>query len=572
MKILIVDDDIADRKIIVKALFDAQQLRKITETNSVAKALAAIEREQFDVILLDYKMPEANGIELLYDLRSRSKLGSTAVVMLSASENIELALTCIEAGAQDFLVKSEISEGKLSKAILHAKKRFEIEQQMHDSYITVKKMAERDPLTGLSNRYHFEETLKVMIANNKRTDHRIALLAFDLDNFKHVNDTLGHDAGDALLMQMVARINNCLRENEGFARLGGDEFAVILGGIENINDVSAIAERILKTCDIPFKINNIELHSSISIGVAIFPADANQAEALVKSADIAMYRAKQSGKNRVCYYETRYQDEFNRRYAMQNDMNRVIKQCSFRLHYQALFHTKTGKIKGFEALLRWPTDDITCYSPDEFIPVAEETEQISKIGMWVFDAAVSQLKYWQDMFDPSLTMSINVSPVQLQENSFFEFVKTTLEQKQVPADTVTLEITETAFFRENNKIQRVLTQLSEYGLNIALDDFGMGYSSISHLMSYPINIVKIDKGLQANADNKLANEDLFEALTLMLKKLEFKIVAEGVENTNQLALCEKFDVDIIQGYLLGHPQDPKTAEVLLRNHQTLLEA
>jgi diguanylate cyclase (GGDEF)-like protein len=568
MKILIVDDDTADRKIIIKALFDAHQLTKITETNSVAQALAAIEREQFDVILLDYKMPEANGIELLYDLRSRSKLGSTAVVMLSSSEDIELALVCIEAGAQDFLVKSEISQGKLSKAILHAKKRFEIEQQMHDSYITVKRMAERDPLTGLSNRYHFEETLKVMIANNKRTDHRIALLAFDLDNFKHVNDTLGHDAGDALLMQMVARINNCLRENEGFARLGGDEFAVILGGIEHINDVSAIAERILKTCDIPFKIKNIELQSSISIGVAIFPADAKEAEALVKSADIAMYRAKQSGKNRVCYYETRYQDEFNRRYAMQNDMNRVIKSRGFVLNYQALFHTNTHKIKGFEALLRWPTQDISNYTPDEFIPVAEETDQISKIGMWVFDAAISQLKTWQERFDPSLTMSINVSPVQLQENSFFEFVKSTLEYKQVSASTVTLEITETAFFKENEIIQKALMQLREYGLNIALDDFGMGYSSISHLISYPINIVKIDKALQANAGNRLANEALFEALTLMLKKLEFEIVAEGVENKEQLALCEKFDVDIIQGYLLGHPQDPKTSEALLRNHQS----
>ena len=557
MKVLIVDDDVVDRLIIIKALSSIHVHRKITETSSVSEGLAAIEQDHFDVILLDYKMPEADGIEMLYELRTKPNLGNSAVVMVSASEDNDLALRCIEAGAQDFIVKSELSEGKLNKAILHAQKRFEIERKMHDSYVNVKKMAERDPLTGLSNRYHFDETLKVMIANNKRTTHSVALLALDLDNFKHINDTLGHDAGDLALIEMVNRINDCLRQNEGFARVGGDEFAIILGGLSSVNEVSNIADRILDTFSSPFVIKTKEVQCSISIGVAVFPADALSAKDLIKSADIAMYRAKQSGKNRVCFYETKYQDEFNRRVTIQSEINAVLKKESFTLHFQPLFNIDTEKVTSFEALIRWPEDAKTQYTPDEFIPIAEETHQIGAIGKWVFDSAVSQLKKWHLQYGPYLSMSINVSPVQLRDTAFVDFVKATLNKYDIPADRVTVEITETALFNDHQKIKECLQSLAIYGVNIALDDFGMGYSSISHLTAYPINIVKIDKSLQSLPGSSPANEAMFEALALMLSKLNFKTVAEGVETQEQLALCRKYKIDRIQGFLLGKPLPPE---------------
>jgi diguanylate cyclase (GGDEF)-like protein len=554
MKVLIVDDDIVDRRIIIKALSGVHMHRKITEKSSVSEGLAAIEKEHFDVILLDYKMPEVDGIEMLYELRSRSDLGNTAVVMVSASEDTELALSCIEAGAQDFVVKSEISEGKLSKAILHAKKRFEIEQKMHDSYVNMKKMAERDPLTGLSNRYHFDETLKVMITNNKRTLHSVALLALDLDNFKHINDTLGHDAGDLVLVEMVNRINACLRRNEGFARIGGDEFAIILDGLSNMLEVSNIADRILDTFSKPFAVGGKEIYCSMSIGVAIFPADSLIAQDLIKSADIAMYRAKQSGKNQVCFYESKYQEEFNHRVAIQSDINLVLKNESFSLHYQPLFDVNTNKVVSFEALIRWPIDSKVSYTPDEFIPIAEETHQIGAIGKWVFNESLTQLKHWHNTYGEHLSMSINVSPVQLREDGFVDFVIAMLSKHQIPAANVTLEITETAFFSEHEKIKICLQNLSQLGVSIVLDDFGMGYSSISHLTSYPINIVKIDKSLQGEYSN--GNESMFEALALMLAKLNFKTVAEGVETAEQLALCQKYKVDRVQGFYLGKPKAP----------------
>jgi diguanylate cyclase (GGDEF)-like protein len=560
MKILIVDDDIVDRKIIIRALGGANTYREIVETNSVSSGLAALAQSYYDVILLDYKMPEADGIEMLYDLRSRKDLGDTAVIMVSASEEIELALQCIEAGAQDFLAKSEVTQDKLSKAIIHAQKRFEVERKMHDSYIAVKKMAERDGLTGLSNRYHFEEILKVMIANNKRSKNMVALLALDIDNFKHINDTLGHDTGDKLLVMLVNKVRECLRRNEGFARVGGDEFAIILGGVTTANEISVISDRILNKVAAPFLIADNEVYCTVSIGIAMFPADAATPELLTKYANIAMYRAKRNGKNQVCYYESQYQNEFNRRYSIQTLMSNHLKQQNFHLHFQASFN-KNNKINGFEALMRWP-DVAPHYRPDEFIPVAEETQQINDIGKWVLNTALRQLAKWQ-LINPLLTIAVNVSPVQLRDNDFILFVQALLITHKIEAQMLTLEITETVFFKDKDKIANNLLQLSQMGIKIALDDFGMGYSSISHLMNYPIDIVKIDKSLQTQDGAKQINGPILEALTLMLQKLNFTIVAEGIETESQLALCKTLEIDEIQGYLLSRPVGQVEAEKLL---------
>ena len=277
---------------------------------------------------------------MVSDMRAKPDMGNTAIVMISAYDEPSLALDCIEAGAQDFLAKNEITLSKLEKAILFANKRFEIEQRMHKSYLAVKKMAEKDPLTGLSNRYHFEETLKILIASNKRVTSKVALLALDLDNFKHINDTMGHAAGDKVLQQSVKRIRKCLRNNEGFARLGGDEFAIILGNITSGDEISRIANRILDSFKVAFNIDDKEVHCGVSIGVALCPDDSVNAQTLLKCADIAMYRAKQNGKNGVSFYESYYQTEFNQRFLIQNELIGVLENASFRLLYQPLFSAK----------------------------------------------------------------------------------------------------------------------------------------------------------------------------------------------------------------------------------------
>ncbi|MBJ2135267.1 EAL domain-containing protein [Paraglaciecola chathamensis] len=563
MKVLIVDDDVVDRKVVKRTLCaSSDSHHEVQEATSAAQGMSLLSSSQFDVILLDYRMPEVDGIEMVSDMRAKPDMGNTAIVMISAYDEPSLALDCIEAGAQDFLAKNEITLSKLEKAILFANKRFEIEQRMHKSYLAVKKMAEKDPLTGLSNRYHFEETLKILIASNKRVTSKVALLALDLDNFKHINDTMGHAAGDKVLQQSVKRIRKCLRNNEGFARLGGDEFAIILGNITSGDEISRIANRILDSFKVAFNIDDKEVHCGVSIGVALCPDDSVNAQTLLKCADIAMYRAKQNGKNGVSFYESYYQTEFNQRFLIQNELIGVLENASFRLLYQPLFSAKDKSLLGFEALIRWPEMD-PHFTPEEFIPVAEQSKLINRIGEWVITTAFNQLSQWHRQFNTALTMSVNISAVQLHDSDLLPYLSHTLERLSLSANSVILEITETALIKDNKKVTDILRVLSGRGFKIALDDFGMGFSSVSHLMEYPIDIVKLDKSMQTSNESSDKHQRIFKALALMLKTLDFVVVAEGIETKEQLLQCQQFNLERLQGNYLGLPLNKERSELFL---------
>lgn len=563
MKILIVDDDEIDIAIVKRALTSSLQNNyQVQYADSVANGLAMIDTESFDIILLDYHMPEVNGIEMIIEIRSRPNLGNTAIIVISAAQGSSIALNCIEAGAQDFIPKSDVSYIKLHQAIIHSTKRFEMEQRMHQSYLAVKNMAEKDQLTGLQNRYYFDETLKFMISNSKRLKVSVGMLALDLDNFKYVNDTLGHDAGDQLLVEWVDRAKKYLRDNDGFARLGGDEFAITLANIHSVEEVNMIGNRILKSVQEPFYINGQRISCTVSIGAALYPNDADSRHQLIKCADIAMYRAKQCGKNALRFYQSHYQDEFNRRYLIQSEISEILRDSSFRLFYQPVFSAHNEKIQGVEALIRWP-DTPKFYTPDEFIPIAEETRLIHDLGQWVINAALTDLASWQKRFDPNFTMAINISALQLQDVNLTQKIKSKTQEHGVSPATITLEITETALLANDEVTRDTLHALSSLGFKIALDDFGMGFSSIAHLNNFPIDVVKLDKSLQKNESDTNNKKCLLEAVTHMLKLLNFTVVAEGVETASQLALCHQLKIDKIQGYLLGRPMPAHLLEAKL---------
>ncbi|WP_426359320.1 diguanylate cyclase domain-containing protein [Pseudocolwellia sp. HL-MZ19] len=350
MRILIVDDNVIDIALLKREL-DTSLLCDFTikTSISVADGLKKLETESFDVILLDYEMPEIDGIEMIIEIRSKPNLGNTAIIIVSASLDSSVALNCIEAGAQDFIPKSSITQVKLYQAIIHSRKRFEMEQKMYESYLSVKTMAEKDPLTGLHNRYFFDENLQMMIAASQRSNTAIGMLALDLDNFKHINDSMGHEAGDLLLKEVVARIKRCLRVNDGFARLGGDEFAITLSNINAISEINMVTDRITNAFKEQFELSGKKVTCTMSIGAALYPNDAPSGSELVKCADIAMYRAKQGGKNGVCFYESHYQAEFNRRFTIQNDIIDTLADSTFRLFYQPIFCDQGKNILGFES-------------------------------------------------------------------------------------------------------------------------------------------------------------------------------------------------------------------------------
>jgi len=552
LEVLVVDDDFADRKIIRRTIAEKAINVNVVEASSVADGLSKLKEQRFDIILLDYKMPNGNGLELVERLRARADLGSVAIVMMSASESDELAVACLEAGAQDFILKSELQKLNLERAMVHAQKRFELEHKLHQNYLDVKHIAEKDPLTGLSNRHHFNQLMSVIIPQNGGTHADVALVLLDLDNFKYINDTLGHDAGDRLLIEFSTRIKNLLRRHEGFARLGGDEFAIILSGIKTAEQAALVAKRIHKALLAPIKLGDNELACNASVGAAIYPLHAKNKEDLVKFADVAMYAAKRAGKGQIRVYDEKMHKDFSRQYDIQVGLKKHLHDAAFGMHFQPVVELHSGKQIGYEALLRWP-DLAQHFVPDEFIPVAEKNNDIHAIGEWVIDHAIAQLSIWQRRIGFDQFIAINISPVQLQSEKMTEYLIERAEYHQVKPESIVLEITETALFEQQAVIKKSIEALSAYGFQISLDDFGVGYSSISHLINYPINIVKLDKSLFKMDESEEKRLAVFEALAGMLKRLNMTVVAEGIESEEHFKFCQRLKIDHGQGYYFARP-------------------
>ncbi|WP_077286653.1 GGDEF domain-containing response regulator [Cognaticolwellia aestuarii] len=558
MNILIVDDDIVDREHIKRTLHKTSTNWLFTETESVDEGLIAFAKNDFDVILLDYRMPKRDGIELLLELRNSSLEKSVAIVMLSNSEQPELALECIKAGAQDFLLKSEVNSSRLERAILQSQARFDLEQKLYISYQKAKTLAEHDSLTGLANRYSFEEALRLSVSQKPRDKSILALAVFDLDNFKFINDSHGHDVGDELLKQVSNRIYHCLRENELFARLGGDEFAIILNNLHSIDNATRITKRILNCLEDVFIIAEIEIKMSASIGIAVYPDNSIIANELLKYADIAMYRAKKLGRNQICFFEEQMQAQFLKRYQIEANLVGAAERNEFVLHYQPIFETATTEVIGFEALIRWNFQG-ELHFPDNFIGIAESSHIIIDIGRWVIEEAISKIAHWNINHGKTLSVSINLSVTQLSDKSLVSFIESTIEKYQLEPKLVELELTETALLENSEHAIGVIESLSNLGCHIALDDFGTGFSSVSHLQNFPINTVKIDKSLML-ASNEAKTLALIEGLSAMLHSLGLNIVAEGIEDKDSFALCQQLNIQRMQGYFFSKPVDVNTVE------------
>jgi diguanylate cyclase (GGDEF)-like protein len=557
MKILIVDDDQVDRIHIKRMMKRSDPLNSIIEVEDVDSAISVLSEQQFDAILLDYNMPKKNGLELLKEVRCENLDENSAIIMMSTSEEEELAMECLQAGAQDFIAKSDITGYRLRRAILGAQARFNMEQKLKESYQKVKQLAEQDNLTKLANRYVFDESLKTSIENNKRNHCKMGLVLFDLDHFKYVNDTHGHDVGDTLLKEVVERIHTCLRGTETFARLGGDEFAIILEHLERVDETEKVALRILRALIKPFKISEAKINMSASVGIAISPDDALSASDLFKRADMAMYKAKALGRNQIAFFEEAMQRHFLSRYKIESALKTALEKRQLELYYQPVYGVKSTRVIGFEALLRWHSDQ-GLISPDIFIPIAEECKLICPIGRWVISQACQKLNHWQQKFKEPLTMSINLSPVQLSDDFLLAHIKKCLDVNELPASSIEFEITETALLDDSVHTEQIINKISQLGCTIALDDFGTGFSSLSHLHQFPIDTVKIDKSLMPSSNidsmkNTQSNEKIVHALVAMLKYLDLNIVAEGLESLSHLRLCQSLNIQKLQGYYLSKP-------------------
>ncbi len=428
----------------------------------------------------------------------------------------------------------------------------DITQQKADK-VRLLQMANYDALTGLPNRILTMDRLAQAIARAQRTDKSVALFFVDLDRFKKVNDTLGHAAGDALLEQVGERLSSSIRQSDTVGRLGGDEFLVILPDLKSTEICETIAQKIITQCNRPYRLLDQEAVVTASLGVTVFPNDGGDAETLVRNADAAMYRSKIRGKNTFRFFAPGMGAIAREHLALENRMRQALNEDQFEVHYQPIVDTRSGKLKGLEALSRWTDSELGPQAPDKFIRVAEDSGLIVPLGEKVLKtachhgaAAVKRLGY-------QLTTAVNVSARQFTGGNLVETIKEALSDSGLPAECLELEITEGVLLEEAPKTAETLNQLSRLGISLSIDDFGTGYSSLSYLKKFPFDTLKIDKSFIRDILEEPENEALTTAIIAMAHGLGLKVIGEGVETEEQRILLQKLGCDMAQGYYFGHP-------------------
>jgi diguanylate cyclase (GGDEF)-like protein len=427
-------------------------------------------------------------------------------------------------------------------------------------------LAYYDSLTGLPNRQFFTDRLTRCLKNIKRNKGYAAVLFFDIDDFKRINDTLGHSIGDSLLKELASRITECIRENDSvsrqnifkgedfsLSRLGGDEFIILLSNIRAPEDAVIVAQRLMKAISQPFQLKDHEIIVTMSIGIAICPDDGLDANTIVRNADMAMYKAKSQGKNNYQFYTKSMNEIIYKRLMIENDLRRAIDNNELQLNYQPRIDGQTGVISSMEALLRWNRPGKGLVSPAEFIPVAEDTGLIIPIGEWVLKTACSQNLAWQESGLPPMTVSVNISGKQFQREDFMATILRVLEYSSLDPKYLELEVTENILMKNVNSNIDIMKQLSELGIRISIDDFGTGYSSFNYLKHFPVNVLKIDKSFIDDITNNAKDLAIVSAIILMAHSLNLTVVAEGVEEIEQLELLLDYKCDEIQGYYYSRP-------------------
>ncbi len=672
--ILLVDDVPANLHVLVSALKD--QCRLKTATSGQA-ALASVEQEKPDLILLDVMMPGLSGIDVMRSLRQSQDTRDIPVIFVSADSSEQTQLEGLDLGADDYLTKPvsgpvlkmrvrnllqrkrtecqlrlaahvfessgeaimitdrnncivecnqafnhltgyELNDirGKDPKFLSAGRTPPETYRHMWESiqrdgfwqgelwdrskdgrvypkFLTISvvrtpqgevdfhiasftdvsdrkeaedhinRLAHHDSLTGLLNRFSLMEGVEQSIAMARRQETKSAILFIDMDRFKIINDTLGHEAGDALLIEVARRLKADVRDSDLVARWGGDEFVVVLNGINTPSEVTGIAAKVLKSLGLPYFYDGNQLSSSPSIGITIFPDDGYDVAKLMKNADIAMYHAKNEGRNNFQFFT----DEMNRaavlRLQLEREMRNALDQGQFELYYQPKFSARSRVLQGFEALIRWHHPTMGMVSPANFIPIAEECGLIAHIGAWVLDEACRQAGEWRRNFSRILPIAINLSAHQLRSPALLSDVSTALQRHGLDGSEIELEITETMAMRDPEACIGQLNALRIMGVHLAIDDFGTGYSSLSYLKIMPVHTLKLDKSFVNDIGNDHNDEVICSAAINLAHSLGLSVVAEGVETEEQFNFLLAQGCDIIQGFLLGKPVPADNARRLI---------
>ncbi|MEK7840375.1 MAG: EAL domain-containing protein, partial [Pseudomonadota bacterium] len=410
-------------------------------------------------------------------------------------------------------------------------------------------LAHFDTLTELPNRVLFRRSLNEALARTRRSEKLLALMFLDLDNFKRINDSLGHDVGDALLKVVAERLKSCIRETDSVSRLGGDEFTVILENINHVNNAIAIAQKLVHAIVQPFQIGLHTLHVSISIGITLYPLDDAEADLLIKNADMAMYHAKELGRNGFQFYSAELTTRVNEHMRLEGELRQALEREEFVLHYQPIVDLKTGLVKSAEALLRWQHPERGLVPPNDFIPVLEESGLIVRVTEWVLNKSIQQMRDATPKGVSIPGLAVNITAGCFRGNGITKCTGNVLASFDGDPGGLTLEITESVLMQDTQHVSVLMHNLKDLGIKIALDDFGTGQSSLSHLRNFPIDVVKIDRAFVREIPDNKNDVAMVAAIIAMSHGLGKQVVAEGVETEAQLELLRDLGCDSIQGFL-----------------------
>lgn len=431
----------------------------------------------------------------------------------------------------------------------------------------IRYQANYDGLTGLPNRSLFMDRLTQALNMAARTDQRLGLMFIDLDGFKLVNDTLGHDVGDELLVEAAKRLMSCVRTGDTVARLGGDEFTIIMPNLGDIRNAPVVAQRIIDMLEQPFNLKNHEAFVSASIGITTFPDDAGDPHTLLKNADAAMYRAKEQGKANYQFFTADLNAQVSERMILKNGLSKALERDEFMLYYQPKCELATGRLTGVEALLRWKSAELGMISPVKFIPVMEETGLIGAVGEWALEMACYQHRLWRDAGHGHMRVAVNLSVRQLRQPHLAQTIESILAKTGIDPSGIELEITESMIMKDTENAVSMLRNLSDMGIHLAMDDFGTGYSSLSYLKRFPLHTIKIDRSFVNDIATDPDDLEIIRTIITMGHSLRRRIVAEGVETEEQRVLLRKLRCDEMQGYLLSPPVPAAEIDRMLESTQ-----
>lgn len=540
--ILIVDDD-RTLRLALSGIFSKEGF-EITEATSGTQAIEICKRQIPDIILMDALMPDIDGFKACNTIRELPNCANIPILMITSLEDEDAISRAFSSGATDFITKPlhfTVLKERVTRLVTANKAGQKIRQ-----------LAYVDSLTNLPNRAKLMQELRVILDRAHLHDKPATVLFLDLDNFKNVNDSLGHNVGDLLLKVVAERLQSCVRDTDFVARLGGDEFTIVLEGVSDNNHIARIAQTICESLSEPFVFLDKKMYTSSSIGIAIYPEDGKDVNTLLKHADLALFKAKKN-KNHYVFYQAGMADEITNRLQLEQDLRYAIDQNQLVLYCQPQVDADTKELKAAEILIRWQHPDKGLLGPSEFIPIAEESDLITELTRWVVRQAIAQISIWSRQGTP-LKLSVNLSGKDLSTTGqLVSYLREQAQAHDIDPALLELEITESILMGDPQQSRSEILQLKKLGFTVAIDDFGTGYSSLNYLKNLPVDTLKIDRSFIQGLENSKEDQAIVKGIIALANSLDLKTVAEGVETEGQRALLAEFGCDIAQGYLISKP-------------------